>query len=61
MMPFGGKYALTPAEGMAAKIPVLNGESKDATLMSYGFNPELGMWSPYHMAYYAVIESASIW
>ena len=59
MMPFGGKYALTPAEGMAAKIPVLNGESKDATLMSYGFNPELGMWSPYHMAYYAVIESAT--
>ena len=59
MMPFGGKYALTPAEGMAAKIPVLNGESKDATLMSYGFNPELGMWSPYHMAYYAVIESVT--
>ena len=52
-------YALTPAEGMAAKIPVLNGESKDATLMSYGFNPELGMWSPYHMAYYAVIESVT--
>ena len=59
MMPFGGKYALTPAESMAAKIPVLNGESKDATLMSYGFNPELGMWSPYHMAYYAVIESVT--
>ena len=59
IMPFGGKYALTPAEGMAAKIPVLNGESKDATLMSYGFNPELGMWSPYHMAYYAVIESVT--
>ena len=59
MMPFGGKYALTPAEGMVAKIPVLNGESKDATLMSYGFNPELGMWSPYHMAYYAVIESVT--
>ena len=59
MMPFGGKYALTPAEGMASKIPVLNGESKDATLMSYGFNPELGMWSPYHMAYYAVIESVT--
>ena len=59
MIPFGGKYALTPAEGMAAKIPVLNGESKEATLMSYGFNPELGMWSPYHMAYYAVIESVT--
>ena len=57
LMPFGGKYAKTPAEGMAAKIPVLNGESKDATLMTFGFNPELGTWSPYHMAYYSVIES----
>lgn len=49
----------TPAEGMAAKIPVLDGESADATLMTFGFNPELGTWSPYHMAYYAVIESIS--
>ena len=57
LMPFGGKYAKTPAEGMAAKIPVLGGESKDATLMTFGFNPELGTWSPYHMAYYSVIES----
>lgn len=57
LMPFGGKYQKTPAEGMAAKIPVLNGESKDATLMTYGFNPEIGMWSPYHMAYYSVIEA----
>lgn len=57
LMPFGGKYQKTPAEGMAAKIPVLNGESKDATLMTFGFNPEMGMWSPYHMAYYSVIEA----
>lgn len=57
LMPFGGKYQKTPAEGMAAKIPVLDGESKDATLMTYGFNPEIGMWSPYHMAYYSVIEA----
>ena len=59
LMPFGGKYQKTPAEGMAAKIPVLNGESKDATLMTYGFNPEMGMWSPYHMAYYSVIEAVT--
>lgn len=59
LMPFGGKYAKTPAEGMAAKIPVLGGESKDATIMTFGFNPELGTWSPYHMAYYAVIESVT--
>lgn len=58
-MPFGGKYAKTPAEGMAAKIPVLGGESKDATIMTFGFNPEFGTWSPYHMAYYSVIESVT--
>ncbi|EHI98291.1 phosphoribosylformylglycinamidine synthase [Clostridium sp. DL-VIII] len=57
LMPFGGKYSKTPAEGMAAKIPVLHGESEDATLMTFGFNPELGTWSPYHMAYYSVVES----
>ncbi|AOR23137.1 phosphoribosylformylglycinamidine synthase [Clostridium taeniosporum] len=57
IMPFGGKYASTPAEGMAAKIPVLGGESKDATIMTFGFNPYLGTWSQYHMAYYSVIES----
>ncbi|MBN1044727.1 phosphoribosylformylglycinamidine synthase [Clostridium botulinum] len=57
IMPFGGKYANTPAEGMAAKIPVLGGESKDATIMTFGFNPYLGTWSQYHMAYYSVIES----
>ena len=59
LMPFGGKYQTTPAEGMAAKIPVLNGESKDATLMTYGFNPDMGMWNPYHMAYYSVIEAVT--
>lgn len=59
LMPFGGKYAKTPAEGMAAKIVVPNGESKDATLMTFGLNPELGMWSPYHMAYYSVVESVT--
>ncbi|MDU1312986.1 MAG: phosphoribosylformylglycinamidine synthase [Clostridium septicum] len=59
LMPFGGKYQSTEAEGMAAKIPVLNGESKDATLMTYGFNPDIGMWSPYHMAYYSVIEAVT--
>ncbi|MDM1017277.1 phosphoribosylformylglycinamidine synthase [Clostridium perfringens] len=59
LMPLGGKYQLTPAEGMAAKIPVLGGESKDASLMTYGFNPYLGVWSPFHMAFYSVIESVT--
>ncbi|ELC8455027.1 phosphoribosylformylglycinamidine synthase [Clostridium perfringens] len=59
LMPLGGKYQLTPAEGMAAKIPVLGGESKYASLMTYGFNPYLGVWSPFHMAFYSVIESVT--
>ncbi|MCX0366600.1 phosphoribosylformylglycinamidine synthase [Clostridium perfringens] len=59
LMPLGGKYQLTPAEGMAAKISVLGGESKDASLMTYGFNPYLGVWSPFHMAFYSVIESVT--
>ncbi|MDM0603729.1 phosphoribosylformylglycinamidine synthase [Clostridium perfringens] len=59
LMPLGGKYQLTPAEGMAAKIHVLGGESKDASLMTYGFNPYLGVWSPFHMAFYSVIESVT--
>jgi len=59
LMPLGGKYQLTPAEGMAAKIPVLGVESKDASLMTYGFNPYLGVWSPFHMAFYSVIESVT--
>ncbi|SUY38446.1 phosphoribosylformylglycinamidine synthase [Clostridium perfringens] len=59
LMPLGGKYQLTPAEGMAAKIPVLGAESKDASLMTYGFNPYLGVWSPFHMAFYSVIESVT--
>lgn len=59
LMPLGGKYQLTPAEGMAAKIPVLGGDSKDASLMTYGFNPYLGVWSPFHMAFYSVIESVT--
>lgn len=59
LMPLGGRYQLTPAEGMAAKIPVLGGESREASLMTYGFNPYLGVWSPFHMAFYSVIESVT--
>lgn len=59
LLPFGGKYQLTPAEGMAAKIPVLSGETNTATLMSYGFDPEISSWSPFHGAIYAVIEAVA--
>lgn len=59
LMPYGGKDAKTKQEAMVAKIPVLDGESKDASIMSYGFNPDLGLWSPYHMAYYSIIEAVT--
>ncbi len=57
LMPLGGKYKLTPAEGMVAKIPVLEGETETCSLMSYGYEPKLSKWSPFHGGYYAVIES----
>ena len=59
LIPYGGKDATTEQEAMVAKIPVLNGASKEATIMSYGFNPDLGVWSPYHMAYYSIIEAVT--
>ena len=59
LMPFGGKYQATPAEGMAAKIPVLSGETTTATMMTYGYNPMLAKWSPFHGALYAVVEAVA--
>ena len=59
LMPFGGKYQLTPNECMASKIPVLGGETNDATLMSYGYAPALSKWSPFHGAAFAVVESVA--
>ncbi|WP_234121046.1 phosphoribosylformylglycinamidine synthase [Clostridium hydrogenum] len=57
LMPFGGKYQETPAEGMAAKLPVLDGDTTTGTVMTYGYNPKIGKWSPFHGALYSVIES----
>lgn len=57
LMPFGGKYQLTPSEGMAAKLPVLSGDTSTGTLMTYGFNPDISKWSPFHGAVYAILES----
>ena len=59
LMPYGGKYQLTPNECMASKIPVLGGETNDATLMSYGYSAELSKWSPFHGAAFAVLESVA--
>ena len=59
LMPFGGRFQATPAEGMAAKLPVMSGETDMATLMAYGFNPYLSEWSPFHGAVYAVVEAVA--
>ena len=58
-MPYGGKYQMTETQSMVAKIPVLSGTSDAVTMMSYGFDPYLSAWSPYHGAVYAVLESLS--
>jgi len=59
LMPFGGKYQLSPTEGMAAKIPVLDGDTNTGTLMTYGYNPSIAKWSPFHGAVFAIVESVA--
>ena len=56
-MPYGGKYQLTETQSMVAKLPVLSGHTATVTMMSYGFDPYLSSWSPYHGAVYAVVSS----
>ncbi|MGL6105851.1 phosphoribosylformylglycinamidine synthase, partial [Romboutsia sp.] len=57
LLPFGGKHQATPTQGMVAKIPVLGKETNTSTIMTYGYNPKIGKWSPFHGALYAVVES----
>ena len=57
LMPYGGVYQLTPSQAMAAKIPVLNGETNTCSIMGWGYNPVIAEKSPYHGAMTAVIES----
>ena len=57
LSPFGGKYQRTPVEAMVATLPFLEGHSTTCTHMSWGFNPNIATWSPYHGAAYAVTES----
>lgn len=57
VMPYGGKYQLTETQTMIAKLPVLRGKTDTVTMMSYGYDPYLSSWSPYHGAVYAVTES----
>ena len=58
-MPHGGKYQMTETQSMVAKLPVMNGKCDTVTMMSYGFDPYLSSWSPYHGAVYAVTESVA--
>lgn len=58
-MPYGGRYQLTETQSMAAKLPVMTGKCDAVTMMSYGFDPYLSSWSPYHGAVYAVLESVA--
>ena len=58
-MPYGGRYQLTETQSMVAKLPVLKGKCDTVTMMSYGFDPYLSSWSPYHGSVYAVLESLS--
>ena len=57
LMPYGGKYQRTETQSMVAKVPVANGRTNTVTIMSYGFDPYLSSWSPYHGAAWAVAES----
>ena len=57
--PFGGRERATPTEAMAAKLPLLTGQTRTGTLMSFGFHPGLSSWSPFHGAVYAVVEALS--
>ena len=57
LLPFGGKYQRTPIQGMVAKIPVLGGKTTTSSIMTFGYNPKIGKWSPFHGALYAVVES----
>ena len=56
---YGGKYQLTETQSMVAKLPVLEGQTDTVTMMSYGFDPYLSSWSPYHGAVYAVVSSVA--
>ena len=58
-MPHGGKYQMTETQTMVAKVPVQNGTTDSVSMMSFGFDPYLSSWSPYHGAIYAVVESVA--
>ncbi len=59
LMPYGGRYQETPVQTMVASLPLLHGQTDTVTMMSYGFDPRISSWSPYHGAVYAVTDSVA--
>lgn len=59
LMPYGGLFERTPSEGMVSKIPLTKGHSDSVSLMTFGYNPKISEWSPFHGAYFAVMESVT--
>ncbi|MFW6238071.1 MAG: phosphoribosylformylglycinamidine synthase, partial [Halanaerobiales bacterium] len=59
LLPYGGRYQETPVDGMVAKVPVLEGDTTTGTIMTFGYNPELAAWSPFHGAVYALVEAVA--
>ncbi len=59
LMPFGGKYQLSPTQVSVQKLPILTGQSSAASIASFGFDPYLSSWSPFHGAFYAVVDSVA--
>ncbi len=57
LLPYGGKKRMTPIDGMVAKLPVLEGETSTTSIMTFGYDPYMSEWSPYHAGYYAVLQS----
>lgn len=59
LLPYGGKYQMTPVDGMVAKIPVINADTTTGTIMTFGYNPDLALWSPFHGAVYALVQAVA--
>ncbi len=59
LMPFGGRYQATPSQGMAAKVPVFGNETNTGTVMTFGYDPKVGKWSPFHGGYYSVVQAVA--
>lgn len=59
LMPYGGRYQMTPTQSMVAKIPMVQGETTTGTIMAHGYNPYLTTWSPYHGAIYAIVDAVA--